>query len=924
MRSLQARSTYRLQLGAGTGFETVTELATYLDDLGVTHVYLSPVLQAAEGSDHGYDVVDPTRPSERLGGEEAFARMTEGLTAMGIRVLLDVVPNHMAARPENAWWWDVLENGPSSAYATYFDVDWDPAGGVRNRVLLPVLPDRYGRVVSSRGVALERTSGWFVIRSAGGTFPPAPPSLEEVVREAASLARSAGSSEQVCNELEEVAAGLGALPSSTRTEAVSVRERHVEKGRLRARLVALAGADDKVEAALAAVCGSLSEDPESMDRLLERQNYRLAWWRAREEEVDWRRFFDIDTLVGVRVEDPMVFADTHSLVLSWLASGAIDGLRVDHLDGLADPSGYLDRLAEEGRSPWVVVEKILARGEQLPREMKTSGTTGYDFAAVCLRLFANPSGEEPLTHQWTAISGDSRPFHEVALEAKREVLEGSLRSDALGLSARLVAIARENFLWRDLTRAECQSSLVEALAQLDAYRTYVPMTGRCSAADAERIDRTLDRAAEALPDLDGEVWSLLRQVLEGTSEQESTAEQTFRVRFQQLSGSVMAKGIEDRALYRYVRLVSHNEVGADPSDWAVLPAEFHDFCSRLAHDHAGGLLSSSTHDTKRSEDVRARLVALSEMPEEWCGATRSWSSLLREFWGTTEPDPTAEHLLLQSLVGTWGLRSEQPPGGGEGVGELTTRLSSYMVKAAREAARRTSWTDPDEEYEASLVAVVQAALRSETLTQELSSFLGAGLAEAGWVNSLGMLALKLTCPGVPDVYQGCELWSDSLVDPDNRRPVDFTLRRSLLGDASSWDPSRWESSLRSGLPKLVLLANVLRLRRRRPEWFSLSASYRPLLAEGPGSTHVVAFVRQESSVTVVPRLVVGLARLAGSWPCPQGSLLRALSAALTGTRVDLPPGKYVRAWGGAMVEGGAVDVGELLSGFPVAVLEKVE
>ncbi|MGH9102340.1 MAG: malto-oligosyltrehalose synthase [Acidimicrobiales bacterium] len=976
------RCTYRLQLGPDLCFDDAAALCGYLAGLGASHAYLSPVLQAAPGSAHGYDVVDPTRPSYELGGTEGFARLHAALRSAGLGALLDIVPNHMAVGPENLWWWDVLENGPSSVHAAYFDVDWDPAEGVRNRILLPVLPDRYGRVLQAGGLRLRRREGSLVVCHGESSFPLAPPTLDGLLVGAARLAASAGASAGGCRRLEELAVAFASLPPSWATDTSSVRARHVDKERLRAQLAGLLEGDGRLGRALDDQADQVSSAPERLDALLERQNYRLAFWRAREEELDWRRFFDIDTLIGLRVEDDLVFADSHSLVLSWLAEGRIDGLRVDHVDGLSDPPGYLDRLAREGGDPWVVVEKILSAGERLPPGWMASGTTGYDFAAGCTRVFVDPAGEGPLRELWTEMTGDARSFVEVAHEAKLEVLSSSLAADLARLGVELVAIARSHLRWRDATRAECAEAAGETLACLDVYRTYVtpaplPLAGvagepgseRAPAAPAQdrlRIAGALGRARERREDLDPSLWDLLEAVLEAAPAFGGPAEAAFRRRFQQLSGSVMAKGVEDTAFYRYLPLAALNEVGADPGQWAVSPAELHGAAIARQAGHAGGLLAGSTHDTKRSEDVRARLAVLSELAPEWGSLVRGWRDRHHALWGAVARDPVAESLCYQSLAGTWrlaaGVESNPPAAGSAGhvpaldaaaghTAALGVRVAAYLRKAARESGQRTSWVDPDEAYESSQAGFVRGVLADSGFVAELDRLVGAVLGEAGQVVSLSMAAIQHTSPGVPDIYQGCEVWDDSLVDPDNRRPVDFSWRRRLLAESAASDARWWWERRATGLPKIGLIHRVLALRARRPEWFGPQGAYRELEISGPASGHLVAFSRGGCVVTVVPRLVVGLARRrldpapgdpapgtpapgdpasgdpASREPAPvdpaPGTLPMALAASLRGTTVELPAGAFRDVCTGAGSEGGAADAGALLSGFPVAVLGRV-
>lgn len=918
--------TYRVQLRPGFGFAEAAELAPYLSSLGVSHIYLSPVLAAVAGSGHGYDVVDPTRLRDELGGQEGFDRLCEALERNGLGQVLDIVPNHMAIGvPENRWWWDVLENGPSSLYASYFDVDWDR--GPHNRILLPVLPGRYGEMVEAGLLRLGRSGGGFVVAHDGWTAPLSPPTVAPLLTELAS-----GLDGPAAEELAALGADLGALPPSWVTETQSVRARHVLKERISARLAQLWLEAGELAEELDRRLGRLSDDPAGLDALLERQNYRLAQWRSAGDELDYRRFFDIGSLIGVRVEDELVFADSHALLLEWLAVGRIDGVRVDHVDGLADPAAYLHRLRQAGSEAWVVVEKILAEGEALPEDWPVAGTTGYEVASALTRVFVDPAGEEALDGSWRAFGGGP-DFSEEAHRAKHEVLGGALSPDLSRVSRRLAMLARSELRWRDYTQAELRRACEELLACLPVYRTYVPPDGAASAADAARIEAALADAAGRLPGADEGSWELLRRVLCGEAPFAGSAGSEVRRRFQQLSGAVMAKAAEDCAFYRYLRLVALNEVGADPGSFSLDPAGFHAAAAGWQR-RGGSMICTSTHDTKRSEDVRARIGALSEVAEPFRASSARWSAALERHWRGSGPDPAAQYLFIQSVLGIL------PPAlpSGPKRAELAERLLGYMQKAMREAKLRTSWIDPDPGYEAALEAFVTGAIWDEAFMAEAAGVVEACLAEAGWLTSLSITAAKMTLPGVADIYQGCEVWDDSLVDPDNRRPVDFAARERLLracggmGLQDLWsDPGQ----LISGAPKLAVISRLASLRRRRPDCFGAGAGYQALRAAGEGSQHLLCYARSPEPgapaevVVVLPRLPLSALRRGGDytegiegWPAvPLGRLAGAVLAAVGGCRLSIPRGSYREVLGDRRVRGGVVGLGEVLGPFPLAVLE---
>ncbi len=836
-------ATYRLQLTPTFGFAAAAAVAPYLALLGISHVYLSPVLQAAPGSTHGYDVVDHSHASDELGGEEGFRALVAACRAEGLGVIVDVVPNHMAAAlPQNRWWWDVLENGPSSLWASFFDIDWDPPEtSLRNRVLLPVLGTRYGRALGDIDVVYDGRS--FTVRYFDNVFPVAPRSLDRLLEGAA---QSVGSP-----ELEFLASALGSLPRSSATDRDSVRRRHRDKGVLLDRVGALYRADPGLRAAIDSALISLNGDPLALDELLERQNYRLAYWRTADQQLDYRRYFDIDTLVGLRVEDEEVFEETHAHVLHWAADGLVDGVRIDHIDGLAAPQQYLSRLAGRGVG-WIVVEKILAPDETLPAEWPVAGTTGYEFGNTVTRLFVDPAGEEALT----ALAGVREPAEEVVRAAKEQILATSLGADLNRVVERLLRLAEDDPAMRDVTRAEMQAAVQELIVAFPVYRTY---RGRPAA--------VLERAVAGMRgDVDPDVLAFVLAALEQGGDAAR--------RFEQLTGPVMAKGVEDTAFYRYPRLTALCEVGSELGEWAVTPAEWHARCARTP---MGSLLATSTHDTKRSEDVRARLVLLSEIPARWSSAVAGWRELTARHRTDVLPDQPTEQLLLQALAGAWPIDVD--------------RALAYAQKATREAKVHTSWTRPVPAYEEAVERWVRGALGDCGFVASMDAFV-ADLVEPGRVVSLAMTACKLTAPGVPDIYQGCELWDLSLVDPDNRRPVDFDLRARLLAAPD-------------GHPKQRLIASVLGLRRRRP----FDGPYTPLAVEGGAAAHAVAFARGGDVVTVVPRLVLGLAARADGW---------------AGTTVRLPPGRWRDVVTGVERDGGPepAAVGAVLADFPVAVLER--
>ncbi|MGO9727523.1 MAG: malto-oligosyltrehalose synthase [Streptosporangiaceae bacterium] len=787
-------STYRLQLRPGFGFTEAARIADYLAALGVTHVYLSPVLQAAPGSGHGYDVVDHSRISAELGGEAAFHAMVGRFRHHGLGVVVDVVPNHMAI-PEPAWLnrqlWSVLQHGPGSPYAHWFDVDWAARGG---RFLLPIL---------------------------GG---PAADCLADLAVE------SAGDQVQGQPADEPVLRYFGqVLPVRPGTEGLPLAE------------------------------------------LLDAQHYELASWRTAATDLNWRRFFDVTSLIAIRVEHPDVFAATHGLLLGLLAEGAIDGLRVDHPDGLADPAGYLRWLTTATGGSWVVSEKILTGAEELPGDWQCAGTTGYDALGAVGDLFIDSAGARPLSEQYVRLTGGPAKFGPVAHAAKRETAARSLAAE-VGRLARLARQAAAPAL-AGVSQDDLRTVLVELLAGFGVYRAYVTPGLPPSPASVAEVQAAAATARGQLPDqLQHPALNVLSALVLGddkaaasgagavTDLADGAADEAAArrcrdelvVRFGQTCGPVLAKGVEDTAFYRWSRLVALNEVGGDPDRFGAGPESFHSFAGRLARDWPATMTTLSTHDTKRQEDVRARLAVLAESPRAWAQEAGVWHDLAAARAGGRVPEPDTEYLLWQTLVGAWPIGRD--------------RLADYLRKAMREAKRRTSWTDPDAGYESGVLAFAEAVLSDPDLTGRIAGFVS-WLAPDARANSLGAKLVQLTMPGVPDVYQGCELAGYSLVDPDNRRPVDFAQRRRMLA-ALDDDQLAAETAPGAGLAagldaeKLLVTSRALRLRREHPDWFA--GAYDPLLAEGPAARHVVAFRRGGQAITVATRLPGGLRR-SGGW-----------------------------------------------------------
>jgi (1->4)-alpha-D-glucan 1-alpha-D-glucosylmutase len=878
----ERRATYRVQLHRGFTFDNAAAIADYLSDLGISHLYCSPYLQAAPGSMHGYDVVDYRRLNEELGGAPGHARMHTALRQHGLQQILDIVPNHMAiVTPQNPWWWDVLENGPSSNYAAYFDVDWDtPEQRLRNSVLIPVLGDQYGFVLDRGEIRVERQRASLIVRYNDNRFPVAPRSLDTVL---AAAARRCGS-----EDLAYLADAFGGLPLATATDHKSVTRRHRDKGVLQSYLERLIDTQAEVAAAIDTIVAELNEDRGALHDLLERQHYRLAYWRAASRDLGYRRFFDINTLAGLRMEDRRVFEETHFLILRWLQEGVLDGVRIDHIDGLRAPEQYLARVAQKAPAAWLLVEKILEPGEQLRDSWPIAGTTGYDFISRAGELFVDPSGEEPLTEIFAKFTGEPADYKAIALQKKQFVLSEVLGSDLNRLAALFLAISENHPHHRDCTRHDVHEVLRLVAAHFPVYRTYVSPDA-CAPGDIRYIGEAVQAAKASSGRLDARLFDFIRDIL--LLRVHGELETELAMRFQQLTGPVMAKAIEDTTFYCYSRFVALNEVGCDPSRFGITADEFHRENTSAQRQWPSALLATSTHDTKRSEDVRARLSLLSEIPDQWAKAVNRWSEINRPYWGDAHRDANAEYLLYQTLVGAWPIDRN--------------RAGNYMLKAAREAKLHTSWTQPNEPYEQGLNAFVDGIFGNREFLDDLAAFVGP-LIWPGQINSLALTLLKLTSPGVPDFYQGCEIWNLTLVDPDNRQPVDYSLRRRLLGELKTANVREVIARAGEGLPKLLVIKKALNLRRRQPQWFGPESSYRPLVPHGAASEYAVAFARSEKAITVVPRLPL---KLNGQW---------------RDTSITIPEGRWRNEFTGEAINGGEVRLSSLMAQFPVCLLALAE
>jgi (1->4)-alpha-D-glucan 1-alpha-D-glucosylmutase len=974
-------STYRLQFHAGFTFKAATDLVPYLHALGVTHCYASPYLKARPGSTHGYDIIDHASLNPEIGSDDDYNRMVEAFRQHGLGQILDIVPNHMGvATNDNSWWNDVLENGPASRYAGLFDIAWQssPRPELQNKVLLPVLGEPYGEVLEAGQLALTFENGAFAIGYFDRRFPIDPRTYSAILgHRIEELQRTLGPEDTALLEYESISTASRNLPDRLDTDGTKILERSREKEIIKRRLAALTAESAPVRDFIAANVTLLNGTPgdaasfDPLDRILEQQAFRLSYWRVAPDEINYRRFFDINDLAALSMEREEVFVGAHVLVLKLAAEGKLDGLRIDHPDGLYDPAQYLRRLQEHfvlacartvieadpelaslERAPlevalrenlsadasldtpyYVVVEKILGAGEPLLESWATHGTTGYEFANAINGLFVDTANEHAFSTLYHDFIGDETRFSELVYRKKLLILQVSLAGELHMLTHQLDRLAQKSRLSRDFTFNTLRRALREVIACLPVYRSYIADDG-IHPEDRRYIEMAVRRATVRNPLLSRRVFRFIRNMLlleapPGFNDADRAEQRRFAGKFQQVTAPVMAKGLEDTAFYVYNRLTSLNEVGGDPGRFGMNPDAVHAFLQDRQAKWPFALSPLSTHDTKRSEDVRARLNVLSEIPEEWAQRIHQWSRLneahRQQIDDVGAPDANEEYLLYQTLVGAWPLDVDAPV-----TEEFVRRIQAYMEKATREAKVHTSWINPNPEFDRAVADFV-ARLLDEAASAEFLFDLRAFLKRvipAGLLNSLAQTLLKITSPGVPDTYQGMELWDFSLVDPDNRRPVDYARRRKLLEQlqqaiaGGQGDLKRIAADVMSkkedGRIKMYVTLQALNVARTHPGLFT-TGEYLPLRATGERASHLFAFARrkeQQWAVVVTPRLLAKA--------MPEGDLA---AWGDTGVPLDAVSGPVVwrNVFTGAKLDASStgqpfISATHLLRDFPVALL----
>jgi malto-oligosyltrehalose synthase len=924
-------ATYRLQLNRDFTFAQATAILPYLARLGISHIYCSPFLKARAGSTHGYDLVDYGRINPELGDDASFARFCASLGDHCLGLILDFVPNHMGVgHADNAWWLDVLEWGQTSPYARYFDIDWSPPRrDLAGKLLVPVLGTSYGGALTKGEIELrfDAAAGSFDLWYADHRLPVNARDYAAILGPLAKLPALG----RAFDRLQEAFLSE-ASPRYLRQVAGAAKEALA----VAARDPATAEAVDAAAASWRGVGGEAASWTR-LHELLQRQPYRLAHWRAAADEVNYRRFFDIQDLAGMRMERITVFRDTHEFIGRLLADGVLQGLRIDHVDGLADPQRYCRRLnafaaaivprdaAGKRLRPYLLVEKILTGAETLPPSWPVSGTTGYDYLALANGLFIDPTGLARLKRHWRRFTGIEIEIEEEIYRCRLQVIDRNLASELNYLVNWLVDIAEADWFTRDYTPKRLREALAEIVAAFGVYRTYVTERG-ISDADRGVIEDAIAKAHKRWEGADSEILDFIASLLtldirernRGHFTDKREAILRFVARFQQYTGAIAAKAVEDTFFYRFVPLASANEVGASPYQPTTSPRQFHDRIAERASAWPLAMLASATHDTKRGEDMRARLDVLSEMPDDWARRVARWHIHNRahrsEAGGKPVPGPNHEYLLYQSIVGTWPMHPGSLPRSAARRDAYVARLKAYAVKAAREAKLATSWTAPDQIYEAGFERFIERLFDPphNPFTDSVVRFL-APILRLGAFNSLSQLVLKATLPGVPDFYQGSEFWDLSLVDPDNRRPVDYSARRDAIAALDlAIAVTRW----RDGWLKLWLTERLLALRNRMSGLF-LSGSYEPLQVEGAAADHIVAFWRRSGDaaiLVVATRLLAELVRgdLGTFWP--GGDCFGD-----TAIRID---GAWIDQFTGARIvsEAQTIPVAATLARLPVAVL----
>jgi len=978
------RATYRLQFNAKFNFHDAQALVPYLSELGISDCYASPIFKASSGSTHGYDVCDHSQLNPELGGTEGFNAFSIALRSHEMGLIVDLVPNHMGIGDDsNAWWMDVLENGPSSIYNHYFDIEWQPVKPeLANKVLLPILEDQYGKVLESGKLRLSYEDEAFFLHHYELRLPIAPRTYGPLLaHQIAKLTEALGEDHEHVWELQSILTTISYLPPFTEQDPEKLVESNREKEVIKRRIATLVHSSPDAERAINETLQEFNGtegDPRSfdlLDDLINAQAYRLAYWRVAGEEVNYRRFFDINSLAAIRVEAPDVFAATHQLIFRLLAEGRANGVRIDHIDGLYDPAdylrqfrqGYLRELANctqpthladlaisspKDCLPYVIVEKILSEEEVLPDDWLTNGTTGYDFLALVNGLFVQRANEAMFDTIYHDFARPNVAFPQLVNSNKKMIMLVSMASEIHAISHRLERIAEKNRSYRDFTLSSLTFAIREIIAALSIYRTYTTDSLQVAERDQQYVELAVAEAKSRNPRTAEAIFDFIRDTLLLRNTKDLHAEDgptllNWVMRFQQVTGPIMAKGVEDTTFYSYNRLISLNEVGGHPEYFGLSLEDFHQKNGERQQKWPYSLLTTSTHDTKRSEDVRARINVLAEMPHEWQTALERWREFnaVHKCLADGKPAPSAndEYLLYQALLGAWPFAPQNPEGAfllaptAKEFADFRERLTAYMQKATKEAKVYTSWVQPNQKYDKAVSDFVASILPAEItpFLQDISAF-AAQIAFYGQFNALAQLLLKLTAPGVPDLYQGNELWDLSLVDPDNRRPVNYQLRRTLLNEIKNQIVLGGDllilvqdflTQSQDGRIKLYLTYRTLTFRRIYQQLFA-HGDYQAVQALGEYQENVVAFQRKwekQTILVVIPRFCAQLTKNVTQPPLGEAVWQDGLIA----LPQDQPGQTYRNIFTGQTIqvenysESPVLRLATVFAHFPVALLEKV-
>jgi (1->4)-alpha-D-glucan 1-alpha-D-glucosylmutase len=877
--------TYRLQFNRQFTFTQARDLVPYLHELGVSDAYASPYFQARPNSLHGYDITDHNKLNQAIGSRADYDAWISELHKRGMGQVLDFVPNHMGiGEPQNTWWQDVLENGPSSTYASYFDIDWQPLKtDLQDKVLLPILGDQYGRVLERGELQVRFDAGVFTLHYHDHVLPIAPGTYRYIL-DLALDNLSEFREEPFYAELQSILTALEYLPKRTETDPEKIAERSREKEIIKRRLERRSEEAPQVQHAIDKALVQINGKPgaphsfDRLDELLNAQAYRLAFWRVAAEEINYRRFFDINDLAAIRMEVPEVFEATHRLLLELVHVGAVTGLRIDHPDGLYLPKDYFEKIQQrcaglleiplprDGRAIYMIIEKILSGDEKLPRDWPVHGTTGYDFANDVTQLLVDSASEEAMTKAYRRFIGHSMHFGHLLYAKKRQVMHLALANDVNVLGSMLDRLSEHNRWYRDFTLQSLSLAVRETIACFPVYRTYLAPGRPVGEADRQVIERAIAAAKRRNPGVEESVFNFLRDILlfrhpKNMDEESRAAHEQFVLKFQQYTGPITAKGLEDTVFYIFNRLAALNEVGGQPQQFGIAMETFHQRNRERCNNWPATLLATSTHDTKRSEDVRARMVAISEVPHLWRQSLQRWRTANRRWKKRIEeadaPDANEEYLLYQTLLGMWPVdaRGEAEKTAGA---EFVARIQEYMTKALNEAKLNTSWVQPNEPWLSAMREFIAKVLEPSAKNKFLPSFFPVleEIARLGVINSISQSLLKFTSPGVPDIYQGSEIWNFSLVDPDNRRPVDYKCRREMLRSIAQSKPEELFRSWPDGRIKMFLTHRLLRFRNQHVDLFR-HGEYLPLYCSGTFAACAVAFARKLDNrwmVVIAPRL----------------------------------------------------------------------